>query len=394
MKELNTQKYLRSGKTLEDLKEELGIKYSIYEDLVVLNYDQINSEKTDPIVMECRSLILQLKSWDIISMAFHRFFNYGEAPEITEKIDFSTATAQEKVDGSIVSVFYHNKRWLMSTRGSIEGQGKVGFNEITFKGLFDKILGKEKEDFYNLLKPSYIYIFELTSLENKVVKVYEDRALYLLGVRDKNHDFKELNMTEFSSYIAINLLADKIKCIKEPQIYMFSDFEDLLILHKIMNASDEGFVVVNYNQMVDGNFMRVKIKNPAYVALAHMKESGGASLRCLLQLIILNEVDEFLIHFPEFSEICEKVQEKYEDYIDKIKKDIILIPDIDELSQKDYAIKVKNMTNSSFMFMLKAKKVKDLDDYFIQQIKQKGVKVIAKNLMKVLNLKDIELIQE
>lgn len=388
MKELNTQKYLRSGKTLDDLKEELSIRYSIYEDLVVLNYNQIDSPKTNPIVMECRALILKLNTWDIVSMAFHRFFNYGEAPEITEKIDFSTATAQEKVDGSIVSVFYHNGKWLMSTRGSIEGQGNVGLYDMTFKDLFYNIIDKE---FFNALIKGYIYIFELTSIENKVVKVYKDRALYLLGIRDKN-TFEECSYVKVKNEYESLVNDWDIKYIKLPKLYPFNNFEELLELHSEMNASDEGFVVVNYNQQEDGNFMRIKVKNPAYVALAHMKESGGASLRCILQLILLNEVDEFLLHFPEFSEICEKVQKKYENYVENIKKDIILIPNIDELSQKEYALKVLNMTNSSFMFMLKAKKVKDFNDYMQQQIKQRGIKVIAKNLLKVLKLKDIELI--
>ena len=51
--------YLNSGKTLEDLNIEFGIKVSsneLFKDIFVLNYDQINSPKNHGIVKECRSL--------------------------------------------------------------------------------------------------------------------------------------------------------------------------------------------------------------------------------------------------------------------------------------------------------------------------------------------------
>lgn len=63
--ELNVQRYLRDGKTLADLEAELGIKSSENGNLVVLNYNQIESPKTDPIVMECRQLALEKGTWDL-----------------------------------------------------------------------------------------------------------------------------------------------------------------------------------------------------------------------------------------------------------------------------------------------------------------------------------------
>ena len=62
---LNVQNYLRSGKTLDDLTDELGIKSTPHENLplVILNYSQIDSPKTDAIVRECRGLILDKRDW-------------------------------------------------------------------------------------------------------------------------------------------------------------------------------------------------------------------------------------------------------------------------------------------------------------------------------------------
>lgn len=97
--ELNVQKYLRNGKTLADLELDLGIKSSEYGNLVILNYSQIDSPKNHPIVMECRQLVLEKGTWNIIHMAMKRFFNYGEALELTADFDYSRAVALDKIDG-------------------------------------------------------------------------------------------------------------------------------------------------------------------------------------------------------------------------------------------------------------------------------------------------------
>jgi len=97
--DLQVQTYLRSGKTLVDLKTELGIESREWEDLVILNYNQIESPKTHPIVQECRQLILRKNTWDIVFMSFQRFFNYGENLEETKDFDFANAVALSKIDG-------------------------------------------------------------------------------------------------------------------------------------------------------------------------------------------------------------------------------------------------------------------------------------------------------
>ncbi len=58
---LKIQEYLRSGKTLAELKEEFGIKHNRHGEhpnLVGLKYSQIDSPMGEQIVQECRGLIL------------------------------------------------------------------------------------------------------------------------------------------------------------------------------------------------------------------------------------------------------------------------------------------------------------------------------------------------
>jgi len=57
---LAVQEYLKNN-SLEDLTNEYGIKVREYDDRIVLNYNMIDTpggKKFDPIIRECRGLIL------------------------------------------------------------------------------------------------------------------------------------------------------------------------------------------------------------------------------------------------------------------------------------------------------------------------------------------------
>jgi hypothetical protein len=67
---------------------------------------------------------------------------------------------------------------------------------------------------------------------------------------------------------------------------------------------DEGYVVV------DANFNRVKIKNPAYVAVHHLK--GKTAEYNILTIIKTNEIDEFAATFPDRKDELYKLKENYD----------------------------------------------------------------------------------
>lgn len=99
--ELNVQKYLRSGKSLEDLSKEFYIKANRsthLPSLVLLKYDQLNSPSAHPIVVECRGIILdEANDWRVVCYSFNRFFNLGEGH--AAKLDWPNTKILAKLDG-------------------------------------------------------------------------------------------------------------------------------------------------------------------------------------------------------------------------------------------------------------------------------------------------------
>ena len=102
---------------LKSAPYEITIKHE--DGLIIFNYDLYNSDLSNPIVKECRGVILREETFDAVCVPFYKFFNYGQ--EFADKIDWATARVQTKVDGSICKLWYDKvgKLWRISTNGMI-----------------------------------------------------------------------------------------------------------------------------------------------------------------------------------------------------------------------------------------------------------------------------------
>lgn len=68
-------------------------------DLVMFKYDQTRSDLSIPLVQECRGLILDANTFEVVSFPFVKFFNYGEP--LAVDIDWSSAQVTQKLDGCV-----------------------------------------------------------------------------------------------------------------------------------------------------------------------------------------------------------------------------------------------------------------------------------------------------
>jgi hypothetical protein len=305
MQELKVQSYLRSGKSLEDLDREYHVSAKKAEGLVVLNYDQIESVKNDPIVMECRSTILEEGTWDLVSMTFYRFFNYGEGEPLELNLDNSYAL--EKIDGSLIHYFMYKGRRLMSTRSMIGGSGPTNIEGTTFKDVFDKAVARHP-NFHKGTLDEMNYVFELVSPETTIVTPYDFPDLYLLTAR-RNIDHAEVDLP------VLNVLAEKMG-VKTPKYYSFTSLESVAkMAADLPRVVDEGYVCVDYSWSLPCNsHYRVKVKNPSYVAIAHIRDKA-CSTRSMFELVMTGEEEELLSYLPYFKVYIDRIKEKTIPYI-------------------------------------------------------------------------------
>ncbi len=332
---------------IEHLQEELGIKVKEYPDydIVVLNYCQIESPKTHPVVRECRGLILDTKDWSVVCRPFDRFFNAGEAPETVEDFDITRACAFEKVDGSLIKIYKLGNQWECATRGTAFAESSCNGFDITFRELVFKALGvydgQEFSDLCSLwLQDGYTYLFELTSTENRVVTRYEGTKLWYLGARH-NETGTDRTDSPYHDACAKGIGAESI------QRFLFDTLEHALEASKGLPDLQEGYVLFD-----TVTHKRIKVKSPAYVAVHHIRGEGLNPKR-IKELVLTNEQDEYLKYFPEDAPHIEPVVF----YLSRMELEMhnlnMAVRGIED--QKAFALEVKDEPYSNVLFQARKK---------------------------------------
>ncbi len=275
------------------------------KDMVLFKYSQIESDFNEPFVRICRGLILDANSFDVICFPFVKFFNYGEC--YADEIDWKTSVVSSKIDGSIIKVVaIDNGNYLISTNSTIDAfkcnlTSNVGcpyktFGELAMEGF--KHYGLTIEDFPRLFAPGYTYIFELTSPWNQVVVRFEETKVWFLGVRD-NSTFKE-------TFYGDHVLS---QTFDTPHVFPITTIDQCIAASKVLPEDAEGYVVC------DAEFRRIKVKSPRYVQLHYMAGNQNWSTRRVLEILLTNEVSEYIAYFPLFKAAFDVVKAKYEAYL-------------------------------------------------------------------------------
>lgn len=258
MKTLQTQEYLRSGKTLRNLYQRFDIQHFVNEELgvVVFNYRPL-SPMASGIVRECRGLVLELGTWDVVCKPIGAFFEprQPECKETWDAFDWTTAIAMDKLDGAMVCLYHYKGEWRVSTRYSTDGHEQVvSVNSqgqgVSWRQLTELAIesgGSTWEKYTSKLDKDVFYVFELVSPENRVVVIYPDRRLHLVAAVARE-TLEELDIRK----IGFHGLVAPSRPVKS--------YEDVLALIEANPEPHEceGFVVV------DGSFRRLKVRNPRF----------------------------------------------------------------------------------------------------------------------------------
>ena len=333
---MKIQEFIRQNSNWEQILAEKPYCLKIKKDdeYTLLSYDQIKSDFYNEIVRECRGIILENKTLEPVCIPFYKFGNYGEG--YVPNIDWSSARTQEKVDGSLIKVWFHNGKWRVSTNGTIDAYkceiGQVDLLKLDcpykyFGELFDKAKENVGLDLDKLNK-DYTYMFELVSPYNKVVIEYKEISIYHIGTRN-NRTLEELDID-----IGVH----------KPKQFALGTLEECLESASKLPYNEEGYVVV------DKYWNRIKIKSPQYVAVHHIKNNGDVNIASIVQLIRTNEIGEFLTYFAEYTNNVNIIKSKIENILLGLNNGLLEVKDKEFATQKDFALAVKDRPFSAFLF--------------------------------------------
>ena len=274
------------------LKDEYKITVKEEYPFAIFNYG-IDCDFSNPIVQESRGIILDLDNLEVVCWPFRKFGNYNES--YADKIDWNTARVQDKIDGSIIKLWWNRMtgKWQFSTNGTINADTALA-NQMTQDTFLNVI---RKADNYceiilrlPIFNKDYTFIFELVSPETQVVVKYPKPHLYHIGTRSN------ISGQEMDSDIGI----------EKPKEYKLKSLDDCVTAASELNKSDdgqvhgvkkEGFVVV------DGNWSRIKVKSPDYLMLHRMSSNANFSKERIISMIRDGSVSvqDICEDFPNFA---------------------------------------------------------------------------------------------
>lgn len=256
----------------------------------------------------------------IRSFPFTRFFNKEE--EASDKINLSNADMLEKLDGTMVGVFFLNgniKNPHWHTRRMISShQPDRDMTLTSFHGkeypLINLIGNYVKQIPFDEKDGEYTFVFEFIHDATTVWTKYGENkyGLYLIGAR-RLLDHLEMNEQE---------LDDTAKRLGTPRPKRWDSVNDINAIDSLMQqmakeiSGFEGFV---FRDRETGK--RIKLKDADYVRKHHMLDK--LTYKNLLVDVIKGETNEILSYFPNAKERIDTIYKKYVDFINKVSREVI-----------------------------------------------------------------------
>lgn len=359
---LDIQKFIRGFKSIDMANNMLHQKFRIditadrlhfgdgTSELVwIYNYDFLKAKGGTKIENEARGLILNTEG-DIVSMSFPRFFNYNQG--WASELDWEHTNAELKLDGTLITVYAYKGNYFIQTRGRANADGSLAQSEETFYERVFEIFKKKFNDPFGPFKANnpnekYCWCFEYVSPDNRIVTPYEYEALVLIAAFNKNlcSEVKPEYVDQFAAEYHFQRPA-------------FSRVTSMAAVEKLLEKLDpleEGLV------LVDHRFRRIKAKNPGYLSIARLKNTGiDIQPRHFADVVLKGDGEEIAGYFPEYKGILlffEEVITSLMAEVDTVWHLYKIAPD-----KKTFADNVKSHPLCHLLFLAWDGKIKDMSD--------------------------------
>jgi len=326
---------------LEHLENDLHISVVRDGDLASLKYNQLESPMADPMVQQCRGMVVDCAKRRVLAWPYNKFFNHGE--HLATPIDWATARVQEKLDGSLMILHVRDCIWSVASSGHPTAGGSFGSDARTFREAFWKVMSDQEID-TDELDARATYMLELCDSPNRVVVRHEKPRLVLHGARwlESGEEFLPSALHNAGNSAGLEVVNE----------FGIASIDQCLSAAEALDPlKQEGFVVV------DAEFNRVKIKSPRYVILHHLK--GEATPRRAIELWQTGETEELLNSFPEFKPVIEPIQADLDLIAEQCVKDFE--ENMPRASRKEFAMAVKDRPWSSVLFRMLGEERHDVE---------------------------------
>ena len=375
-------------KTFKDMIKPLILKE--YKNMLLVRYGNVYDyidknttiddfwDKYDGLYKECRSVVIDINTSEVIMLPMNKFFNINELQEtsydnILNKLSIAknnnlTIEYSDKLDGSMICARYYKGQYLLTSSQALNPD-----NSWRLQDAYIMLTDNYKKMLYD--HPNQTFIFEYISQKDQHVVKYtkEQEGLYLIGERNV--------LTSYTySYDWLNMMAKRYD-IKTT--VLFNIDINYIMNHLDDKSSDqaEGFVI-----NIDG--YRVKLKYNDYVTM-HKTLSSMTSHNYIIKAIADGCFDDFISKVPSsYKENVQLIADKVFKYIkyknEQINSNYLYIRNTMSIDKKDF------LNRKEFVQYINKYCNKDILPYLIYKYDNKEFDLLKSKNGKYVKMKQID----
>jgi hypothetical protein len=298
---LEEKNYESLKNKLLSLSNNLSINIDKNSDLVILsnNFTKNNVNNTN-LEKECRSIILNKKDLSIVCYTHDNIFYNEEAKNYVLNKDITeTQKIYECYEGTMLTIYYFEDKWRMSTRKCLRSDISYWSSDKTHNDMFLETLGDSFINFTKLLNKNNYYMFTLVHHENKNIIDYSfkfdnkeyKKIVHVMTRDNKNH--KEVDDTE-----TYKRLENKYGIVlpKEHKDYTLLDNENNTETIKLP-LKFGGLIIKNFNKET-GKTDLLKLETNSYQMMSVLQPNTNNIYKSFVELYQNDMLKKHLEYFP------------------------------------------------------------------------------------------------
>lgn len=295
--------------------------------LYCYTHECVYSSAWSDITKMARGLILDIEAKAVVATPFIKFFNLHEVEQSLPDLPFDVF---EKLDGSLIILFFHRGEWKAATKGHLRSPQAIWAMEWV------------KSHDLSHLSAGTTYLCEAIYPENRIVIEYEKTGLSLLAAYGPDGD--EVDYAVIDD-LSVKLGWDIAKRLR------FESMADLITTARGLPATEEGFIL-RYT-----NGYRIKVKGEEYCRI-HRLISNCTPLAVWEYMLAGQNLDTLRRDLPEefwpdFDSILAQLNNRKQTLENRIRT---LAESLQELSDKDIGLRLETLPEDLRKYMFSYRK--------------------------------------
>ena len=376
--------YLRSN------HKNISLRNDYDSDLAILTNNYNKNKKLNKLESECRSIILDKNTLDIVCYTHDDIIFNENAKSFLLKNDSMDKKILECYEGTTITVFNYKQKWFFSTRKCIDSKKSKWNSDKSYYDLFLECLKMKIDDLTSKLNQNYIYTFVLVHHENQHIIDYSFqfgenyKEIIHIMTREQN-TFREIELTDETQWTNSDVNFKRSK-----------ELDDLSILDKYNNIDEislplksEG-VIIKLFDSVSGKSYLLKIQNNTYQFLSMIKPNEHKLVINFVHLYKTDMLKKHIEFFPTSKNIV-FAGDTFEtiNLIDTVFK--VLTSEMFELFKHFYDFKSCSHKNSSLydilpkeyryiLYQIRGIYFKKKEEFITNNLKNKSTSYVYSNL--------------